>query len=52
MKSTFTAGCFWHLETLFRQVKGVANTALDSVGEVPKNSTYADVSYDRTGLAD
>ncbi|MGI0068887.1 MAG: peptide-methionine (S)-S-oxide reductase, partial [Nitrosopumilaceae archaeon] len=28
MKATFGAGCFWHVEALFQQVKGVKSTTV------------------------
>ena len=31
-KATFGAGCFWHVEEVFRQVKGVTATQVGYMG--------------------
>ena len=50
MKATFSAGCFWHVEALFRQVKGVNDTEVGYIGGNLENPTYHDVCSDRTDM--
>ena len=51
-KATFGAGCFWGVESAFRQVKGVTDAAVGYMGGTLANPTYQDVCTDRTGHAE
>jgi peptide-methionine (S)-S-oxide reductase len=42
-KAVFGAGCFWHVEDVFRKVKGVKATSVGYMGGKKKNPTYKDV---------
>lgn len=51
-KATFGAGCFWGVESAFREVKGVTDAAVGYMGGTLANPTYKDVCTDRTGHAE
>jgi peptide-methionine (S)-S-oxide reductase len=51
-KATFGAGCFWGVESAFRQVKGVTDVASGYMGGTLANPSYQDVCTDRTGHAE
>lgn len=51
-KATFGAGCFWGIESAFRQVPGVKDAVVGYMGGTLANPTYQDVCTDRTGHAE
>ena len=51
-KATFGAGCFWGVESFFRQVPGVSDAACGYAGGRLDNPTYKQVCTDETGHAE
>lgn len=51
-KATFGAGCFWGVESFFREVPGVADAVCGYAGGSLENPTYQDVKSGNTGHAE
>ena len=51
-KATFGAGCFWHVEEVFRQVAGVVSTRVGYMGGTKESPAYEEVCSHITGHAE
>ena len=51
-KATFGAGCFWGVEELFRNVKGVKSATSGYAGGTTEDPSYEDVCSHTTGHAE
>ncbi len=51
-KATFGGGCFWGIESAFRQLDGVIDAVSGYMGGSVENPTYRMVCTDRTGHAE
>lgn len=50
--AVFAGGCFWGMEAVFEQVKGVRNVVSGYAGGTADTATYGSVSTERTGHAE
>lgn len=50
--ATFGAGCFWCIEAVFQEVKGVVSVTSGYTGGTTKNPTYEEICTGRTGHAE
>ncbi|MEO7165481.1 MAG: peptide-methionine (S)-S-oxide reductase MsrA [Chthoniobacterales bacterium] len=51
-KATFGAGCFWGVEEMFRNIKGVSSATSGYAGGATENPSYEDVCRKDTGHAE
>jgi len=50
--ATFGAGCFWCMEAVFQELKGVESVTSGYAGGFVKNPTYKEVCTGKTGCAE
>jgi peptide-methionine (S)-S-oxide reductase len=48
-KAIFGAGCFWGVEDVYRQIKGIISTTVGYAGGYAANPSYAEVCAGETG---
>jgi peptide-methionine (S)-S-oxide reductase len=51
-KATFAAGCFWGVESFFREIPGVVDAVCGYAGGQLDNPSYKDVKTGQTGHAE
>lgn len=51
-KATFGAGCFWHVQAVFKSLKGVLSATAGYMGGKMKDPGYEDVCTGKTGHAE
>ena len=51
-KATFGAGCFWGVEEIFSNLRGVTHTCVGYMGGNAENPAYQDVCTGKTGHAE
>lgn len=51
-KATFGAGCFWCVETIYKELKGVSNVYSGYMGGMKDDPTYEEVCTGMTGHAE
>lgn len=51
-KATFGAGCFWCVETIYKELKGVSSVYSGYMGGMKENPTYEEVCTGGTGHAE